>query len=117
VSKINIFALMMEAVSTSETSVNFYQTTRPNIPEDSYLHTGRRENLKSHKTYVEPEEDSSHPHIIFKIHFNIIFLLCHKHLENCYDDDVGGDCGLTGYSKPLNLLKPSGIYIYHFLYY
>jgi hypothetical protein len=26
---------MMEAVSTSETSVNFYQTTRRNIPEDS----------------------------------------------------------------------------------
>jgi hypothetical protein len=28
--------LMMEAVSTSETSVNFYQTTRSNIPEDSH---------------------------------------------------------------------------------
>jgi hypothetical protein len=24
--------------SISETSVNFYQTTRPNIPEDSHLH-------------------------------------------------------------------------------
>jgi hypothetical protein len=31
-------ALMMEAVSTSETSVNFYETTRSNIPEDSHLH-------------------------------------------------------------------------------
>jgi hypothetical protein len=30
--------LMMEAVSTSETSVNFYQTTRRNAPEDSHLH-------------------------------------------------------------------------------
>jgi hypothetical protein len=30
-------ALMMEAASTSETSVNFYQTTRRNIPEDSHL--------------------------------------------------------------------------------
>jgi hypothetical protein len=30
-------ALMMEAASTSETSVNFYQTTRLNIPEDSHL--------------------------------------------------------------------------------
>jgi hypothetical protein len=29
---------MMEAVSTSETSVIFYQTTRRNIPEDSHLH-------------------------------------------------------------------------------
>jgi hypothetical protein len=39
---------MMEAESTSETSVNFYQNTRRNNPEDSYLHTRRRENLKSH---------------------------------------------------------------------
>jgi hypothetical protein len=28
---------MMEAASTSETSVNFYQTTRRNISEDSHL--------------------------------------------------------------------------------
>jgi hypothetical protein len=41
-------ALMMEAVSTSETSANVYQTTRRNNPEDSHLHTRRRENLKSH---------------------------------------------------------------------
>jgi hypothetical protein len=33
-----IRALMMEAVSTSETLVNFYQTTRLNIPENSHLH-------------------------------------------------------------------------------
>jgi hypothetical protein len=38
---------MMEAVSSSETLVNIYKTTRRNIPEDSYLHTHRRENLKS----------------------------------------------------------------------
>jgi hypothetical protein len=43
-----IIALMMEAASMSETSVNFYQTARPNNPEDSHLHTRRRENLKSH---------------------------------------------------------------------
>jgi hypothetical protein len=35
-------ALMMEAVSTSETSVNFYQTTWRNIAEDSHLHLGFR---------------------------------------------------------------------------
>jgi hypothetical protein len=35
--KRNIIALMMEAASTSETSVNFYQTARRNIPEDSHL--------------------------------------------------------------------------------
>jgi hypothetical protein len=39
---------MVEAVSTFETSVNFYQTTRCNIPEDSYINIRRRENLKSH---------------------------------------------------------------------
>jgi hypothetical protein len=38
---------MMEAASTSET-MNFYQTTRRNNPEDSHLHTRRRENMKSH---------------------------------------------------------------------
>jgi hypothetical protein len=43
-----LIALMIEAVNTSETSVNFYQTTRRNNPEDSHLHTQRRENLKSH---------------------------------------------------------------------
>jgi tRNA threonylcarbamoyladenosine modification (KEOPS) complex Pcc1 subunit len=32
---------MMEAVTTSETSVNFYETTRRNIPEDSHLNCGR----------------------------------------------------------------------------
>jgi hypothetical protein len=32
-------SLMMEAVSTSETSTNFYQTKRRKIPEKHYLHT------------------------------------------------------------------------------
>jgi hypothetical protein len=39
----------MEAARTSETLVNFYQTTRCYNPEDSNLHTHRRENLKSYK--------------------------------------------------------------------
>jgi hypothetical protein len=40
-SLIALIALMMEAASTSETSVNFYLTTRRNNPEDSHfqLHT------------------------------------------------------------------------------
>jgi hypothetical protein len=42
-----LITLIMEAVSTSETSENFYQTTRRNNPEDSHLHTRNRENLKS----------------------------------------------------------------------
>jgi hypothetical protein len=32
-----IIALMMEAANISETSVNFYQNTRHNNPEDSHL--------------------------------------------------------------------------------
>jgi hypothetical protein len=32
-----LIALMMEEVSTSETSVNFYETTRRNIPEGCRL--------------------------------------------------------------------------------
>jgi hypothetical protein len=32
---------MMEAVRTSETSVNIYLTTRQYIPEDSKLHTSK----------------------------------------------------------------------------
>jgi hypothetical protein len=43
---------MMEAASTSETSVNFYQTTLRNNPDDSHLHNRRRDNLKSHKGKV-----------------------------------------------------------------
>jgi hypothetical protein len=31
-------ALLMEAINISETSVNFYETTRRNILEDSHVH-------------------------------------------------------------------------------
>jgi hypothetical protein len=44
--------LMMEAARTSETLVNLYQTTRRYNPEDSYLHTHRRQNLKSYKDFT-----------------------------------------------------------------
>jgi hypothetical protein len=45
----SIIALMMEAARTSETSVDIQLRTRQYIPEDSELHTHRRENLISHK--------------------------------------------------------------------
>jgi hypothetical protein len=48
-------ALMMEAASTSETLVNFYQTTGRIIPEDSYLHARRRQNLKSQLSPVRTD--------------------------------------------------------------
>jgi hypothetical protein len=45
---VSINRAMMEAASTSEMSVNFYQATGRNNPEDSHLYTRHRENLKSH---------------------------------------------------------------------
>jgi hypothetical protein len=38
--------------STSDPSVNFYQTTRRNNPEYSNLHTSRHENFKSHDVKI-----------------------------------------------------------------
>jgi hypothetical protein len=47
---INAIAMMMKAMFTPETSVNFYQTWR-NIPEGNYPNTRRRENLKSRRVF------------------------------------------------------------------
>jgi hypothetical protein len=51
----SIITLMMEAAVTSEKSVNFYQTTRHNNPEDSHLHIRRSENLKSYLVNIYGE--------------------------------------------------------------
>jgi hypothetical protein len=51
-----LIALMMEAARTSETLVNFYQTTRCYNPEDSNLHTRRRENLKSYIVHTASQD-------------------------------------------------------------
>jgi hypothetical protein len=40
--------LLRRIAGTSETSDNFYETTRYKNPEDSHLRTRRRENLKFH---------------------------------------------------------------------
>jgi len=44
---VEVDALMMEALCTSESLASFLQTTRRNIPEDSRC----RENLESHESF------------------------------------------------------------------
>jgi hypothetical protein len=53
-----IRAMMMEAVHTSETSVNLYQTTRRKISEGCHLHTRHLENLKSHYRNIVPQSST-----------------------------------------------------------
>jgi hypothetical protein len=51
---------MMEAARTSDTLVNFYQTTRRYNSEDSHLRTHRRENLKSYiQEGLQPYKDQT----------------------------------------------------------
>jgi hypothetical protein len=64
----SLIALMMEAARSSETLVNFYQTTRCYNPEDSHLRTHRRENLKS---YLEIEM-----FIIIKLWILVLWTVC-----------------------------------------
>jgi hypothetical protein len=59
-----MITLMMEAVHTSETSINFNMTTQRYIPEDSELHTHCHDNLKCYKNgedFVITRLPSIHP--------------------------------------------------------
>jgi hypothetical protein len=66
-------ALTMEATRTSETSVDIQLRIRQYIPEDSELHTRRRENLVCHKIFNFIQFN----HAIFTIssHFRFYILL------------------------------------------
>jgi hypothetical protein len=64
-----IIVLTMEAASTSETFVNFYQTTRRYNPEDSHLHIRRRENLRSHNFH----------NILVSTEYPVTFLKINQH--------------------------------------
>jgi hypothetical protein len=44
--------LMIEVLSSCETSDNIYQTTWRNIPKNSHLYTRLRENPKSHRRFI-----------------------------------------------------------------
>lgn len=47
-----LIALTVETTSTFETSVNFHQIALRINPQDSHLHIGRSEKLKSHLIYT-----------------------------------------------------------------
>jgi hypothetical protein len=64
----SIIRAMMEAASTSEASVNYYQIIRRNNPEDSHFHTRRHEKLKS----------SLHFSVTFRSCFTMCALFCQK---------------------------------------
>jgi hypothetical protein len=53
---IRTITLMIEAIKTSETYDNFYETISRNITEDSHLRARRRENLKFHYLYFDLDQ-------------------------------------------------------------
>jgi hypothetical protein len=59
----------MEAIRSSETSVQSTTSTRCHTPEDGILHSNRRENLKSYKSgenpqlYLTPKESLNVPNL------------------------------------------------------
>jgi hypothetical protein len=55
--------LKMEAIRSSETSVQSTRSTRRHISEDGILHSHRRENFKSYKETFNPGRPARSPSI------------------------------------------------------
>jgi hypothetical protein len=67
-----MIALMMEEVSTSETSVNIYQTKQRNIPENSHPHNQEIPLLLWNTILSLINSVHSLTYYFFKINFNIV---------------------------------------------
>jgi hypothetical protein len=93
---LRFIALMMEAVRTSETSVNFNVTAWRYILEDSKLHTRCRENPKSHVCiYVRQFVIN----IMFTTQVNLVLnqlKLC-KQIKRLYIDIITSDIDMKFY--------------------
>jgi hypothetical protein len=85
-------ALMMETASTSETSANFYQTTRRNNPEDRHFNTRRREKLRSH---------------LFDFLYAVVLLLLTGSLNNRLEYKVTIH-GVRNFYCALNIIRVGG---------
>jgi hypothetical protein len=82
--------MMMEAANTSETLVNCYQTSQGKNPEDSHLHSRRRENLKSHNQTIihVGNEIALSPFFCFGRKTNPKFISA-AHVSSCEGRDNG----------------------------
>jgi hypothetical protein len=98
VSTIRATTLMMETESTSETSVKFYPTTRRNIPEDSHLHSRRRENLSLTKINFFP---ISNHHIVkaYRLRGKILNSVCSILGERFHSIETLSQCGCDSEEK------------------
>jgi hypothetical protein len=73
--------LKTEAVCSSETSVDFYQTTWHYTPEDSTLHNHQCENLKSKRNFSYPKHLNIQN---FHNYLNLVSFLLHFTFPSLY---------------------------------
>jgi hypothetical protein len=71
----------MEAIYSSETSVDHRRTARRYIPEDGIFHTHICENLKSYTVKFVCNTSTTHQNMMFVVKYGIL------HEMMCYDGE------------------------------